>query len=186
MENALHFIYKEINKQCAPQLDVLGKKLNTPPVPFKRLTYDECLALLAKDGIKLKWGDDLSPDAERALCKQFSPVIVTKWPLAIRAFYSMAEPDNPKICRGYDVLLNGVEVLSGAQRQHNYDLLVKEMKHRKMNPKNFEFYLDAFKYGAPPHAGWSFGLERLTMMILDLPNIREAMLWPRDRTRLTP
>ena len=128
MEGALHFIYKEINKFCQPQLDILKKKIEIPKLPFKRLTYTEALSLLAKDNIKLKWGDDLPPEGERALCKHFSPVIVTKWPVDTRAFYSMAEPGNGKICRAYDVLLNGVEVLSGAQRQHNYDLLVAEMK----------------------------------------------------------
>jgi aspartyl-tRNA synthetase len=186
MEGALHHIYLDVNKLCKPQLEVLKKKLDVPKLPFKRLTYTDALSLLAKNGIKIKWGDDLTPEGERTICKHFNPVIITKWPLDARAFYAMAEPGNPKICRGYDALLNGVEILSGAQRQHNYDLLVKEMRRRKMNPKNFSFYLDAFRYGCPPHAGWSFGLERLTMMVLGLPNIREATLWPRDRTRLTP
>jgi aspartyl-tRNA synthetase len=79
-----------------------------------------------------------------------------------------------------------MEAMSGAQRIHDYSELVAQMKKRRMNPDNFKFYLDAFKYGMPPHAGWSFGLERLTMLICGLKNIREATLWPRDRTRLTP
>lgn len=186
MEGALHYIYTEVNKLCKPQLEILRKKLEVPKLPFKRLTYNDALALLAKDGIKIKWGDDLTPEAEKSICKHFSPVIITKWPIDARAFYCMVEPSNTKICRGYDVLLNGTEILSGAQREHDYSRLVKEMKRRKMNPKNFTFYLDAFRFGMPPHAGWSFGLERLTTMILQLPNIRETTLWPRDRTRLTP
>ena len=98
----------------------------------------------------------------------------------------MPEPDNPKICRSYDMLLGGVEVLSGAQRIHKHDELVKTMKKRGMNPDNFKFYLSAFRYGMPPHAGWSFGLERLTAAMLGLKNIREACIFPRDRTRLEP
>ncbi len=186
MQSAIHFIYSQVENQCKPQLEALKRKISVPQMPFKQLTYDRALELLKKDGIKIQWGGDLTPEAERALCKHFNPVIVTKWPTDARAFYAMAEPGNEKICRGYDLLIDGLEISSGAQRQHDYGLLVKEMKRRKMNPKNFEFYLNAFKYGMPPHAGWSFGLERLTQVICGATNIREAMLWPRDRTRLTP
>jgi nondiscriminating aspartyl-tRNA synthetase len=186
MESVIHFIYTEVSRQCKEQLKLLNRNLEIPKLPFKRLTYDNALQLLKKDGIIIKWGDDLTPEGERAICRHFNPVIVTKWPTDVRAFYAMPEPGNEKLCRAYDMLLDGMEVNSGAQRQHNHDLLVKEMKRRKMNPKNFSFYLDAFRYGMPPHAGWSFGLERLTMVICGLKNIREAMLWPRDRTRLTP
>jgi aspartyl-tRNA synthetase len=186
MEGAINFIYDEVEKHCQPQLQALGRELKVPQLPFKQLTYDKAVELLNKEGIKMKWGDDLPPEGERAICKHFSPVIVTKWPTDVRAFYCMTEPENDKVCRGYDLLIDGLEISSGAQRQHSYELLVKEMKRRKMNPKNFEFYLNAFKYGMPPHAGWSFGLERLTQVICGTSNVRESMLWPRDRTRLTP
>lgn len=186
MQGVIHFIYSEVEKHCSEQLKALNRKIVVPKLPIEQITYDKCLKLLENDGIKIKWGDDLTPDAERTICKHFNPVLVTKWPTDIRAFYAMPEPGNEKICRAYDMLIDGLEVNSGAQRQHDYGKLVKEMKRRKMNPKNFEFYLDAFKFGMPPHAGWSFGLERLTMVICGLKNVREAMLWPRDRTRLTP
>ncbi|MCX6815467.1 MAG: aspartate--tRNA(Asn) ligase [Candidatus Aenigmarchaeota archaeon] len=186
IEGAVNFIYKEVVKECKEQLKILGRTLDIPLVPFKQLTYTEALDVLKKDGINIKWGDDIPPEGERALCKNFNPLLVTKWPTDVRAFYSMPEPGNEKICRAYDLLIDGMEISSGAQRIHNYNILVSEMKRRKMNPKNFEFYLNAFKYGMPPHAGWSIGLERLTYIICGLKNIREAMLWPRDRTRLTP
>lgn len=185
-EGVFEYIIKEVKRHCQHQLNALNRDLDVPKLPLKRLTYDECLELLKQDGIRIKWGSDITPEAEKALCKHFDPVIITKWPTDARAFYSMTEPGNEKICRAYDILYEGLEVLSGAQRQHDYALLVKEMQRRKMNPKNFTFYLDAFKYGMPPHAGWSFGLERLTMLICGLKNIREAQLWPRDRTRLAP
>src|SRR3989344_538560 len=183
MKKCIIYIYKAVAKECKQQLEALGIELKVPE-EIKEVTYDEALEILAKEGIKLEWGDDLTPDAEKILGKE--PVIITKWPTDIRAFYSMPEPDNPKICRSYDMLLGGVEVLSGAQRIHKYDDLVNEMKRRGMQPENFKFYLSAFRYGMPPHAGWSFGLERLTAAMLGLKNIREACIFPRDRTRLEP
>jgi len=186
MDGVIQFIFKEVSKQCKVQLKILGRNITVPKIPFRRMTYTEALEILAKDGVRIKWGDDLTPDAEKGLCKHFDPVIITKWPTDIRAFYSMPEEKDRKVCRAYDMLLGGVEISSGAQRIHDYNQLVAEMKRRGMSPKNFSFYLDAFRYGMPPHAGWSFGLERLTMQICGLKNVREAMLWPRDRTRLTP
>ncbi len=186
MEGAVHFIYSQVKKECEKELMLLGRKLDVPALTVKQLTYDDALKLLRKEKISIKWGDDLTPEAQRVICRQFNPVIITKWPTDVRAFYAMPEPGNEKICRGYDMLIDGIEVSSGAQRIHNYDQLVKEMKRRKMNPRNFEFYLNAFRYGMPPHAGWSFGLERLTMILTGMKNIRECVLFPRDRKRLTP
>ncbi len=184
-EGVIHHIYSRIKEECKNELDLLNRKIDVPKLPIKQLTYDEALKLVQKEGVKLEWGSDLTPEAQRAINKHFDPVIVTKWPADIRAFYAMPEPDG-KRCRGYDMLIDGIEICSGAQRIHEYGKLVKEMTRRKMNPKNFEFYLNAFKYGMPPHAGWSIGLERLTMVICGVKNIRECMLFPRDRKRLTP
>lgn len=186
LEGAIHFIYAQVKKECEGELKLIGRELDVPAVPVKQLTYDDALKLVKKEKIEIKWGDDLTPEAQRAICRHFNHVLVTKWPTDVRAFYAMPEPGNEKICRAYDMLIDGIEVCSGAQRQHDYNQLVKEMKRRKMNPKNFGFYLDAFRYGMPPHAGWSFGLERLTMVITGMKNIRECMLFPRDRKRLTP
>jgi aspartyl-tRNA synthetase len=128
----------------------------------------------------------LNAEAERKICEIFNPVIITRWPTASRAFYSMPDPDNPKICRAYDLLLNGLEISSGAQRVHFHEDLVNILKKKGLNPEDFNFYLEPFKYGMPPHGGWSIGLERITMAMLKLPNIREATLFPRTKTRVTP
>ena len=186
LEEVIHYIYSQVSVKCKDQLKALDRHLTVPSVPFKRITYDESLKILAKEGIKVKWGEDIPPEGERALCKHSNPVIVKKWPTDVRAFYSMPEPGNEKICRAFDLLMDGVELVSGAQRVHDYDKLVKELKRRGMNPDNFDFYLNAFKYGMPPHAGWSIGLERITAAICGLKNIREAVIWPRDRKRLEP
>ena len=185
-QEVIHYIYSQVKKECAPQLEALNRTLVVPSLPFKQMTYDEVLKTLKKDGMDIPWGQDLNREAEKAICKHHNPLIVTKYPTDVRAFYSMPEPGNEKVCRGYDMLIDGLEAMSGAQRIHDFSALIKEMKRRKMNPKNFEFYTNAFKTGMPSHAGWSFGLERLTMLICGLNNVREAVLWPRDRTRVTP
>ncbi|MBI2972037.1 MAG: aspartate--tRNA(Asn) ligase [Candidatus Aenigmarchaeota archaeon] len=186
LEGVVHRICEQVKKECAAELELLGVKRPVPKLPIKRLTYDEALRLLEKDGMKLQWGEDLTREAEQVLCKRFDPVIVTKWPTKARAFYSMPEPGNEKICRSYDLLFGGMEIASGAQRIHDKNQLEAEMKKRKMSPKNFEFYVNAFRFGMPPHAGWSIGLERLTMVLTGKRNIREVSLHPRTRTRLTP
>jgi nondiscriminating aspartyl-tRNA synthetase len=111
-------------------------------------------------------------------------VTITHFPTAAKPFYIMPDPQNPQYSLSYDLLFRGVEILSGGQREHNYDQLVKAIKDRGMNPKNFDMYLMAFKYGMPPEGGFSFGLERITMKLLGLSNIREASLFPRDMERV--
>ena len=87
---------------------------------------------------------------------------------------------------GFDAIYKGMEITSGGQRVHLPELLTERLKVKGLNPKDFKSYIDSFRYGAPPHAGWGMGVERLTMMLLELDNIREAVLFPRDRDRLTP
>ncbi|QQG43597.1 MAG: aspartate--tRNA(Asn) ligase [Candidatus Daviesbacteria bacterium] len=133
---------------------------------------------------------DLSPEDEREICrwaleeKNSDFVTITHYPTKKRAFYSMPDPQNPEYSLSYDLLFKGVEILSGSQRIHDLGKLEEVMKERGMDPKNFEMYLQAFKFGMPSHGGFSFGLERMTMQILGLANIREASLFPRDMERI--
>lgn len=96
------------------------------------------------------------------------------------------EKPNAKLSEGFDALYGGIEISSGGQRIHIPDLLIERLKAKKLNPKDFKDYINSFRYGAPPHAGWSIGLERLTQVICNLDNIKEATMFPRDRDRLTP
>ena len=174
---------ENVQKNCAESLEILGAKIQNIDFPIKRITYDDALKELKKNGVSLRWGEDLTPEAEKKLCELYNPVIVTKWPSEIKPFYCMREG---KYCRGFDLLFNGTEISSGAQREHRYEDLVKNMKEKGLKPKDFMFYLDAFRYGMPPHGGWSIGLERITMTLLKLMNIKEASLFPRTRERLMP
>jgi aspartyl-tRNA synthetase len=105
--------------------------------------------------------------------------------MELKAFYAMPNPDG-KTCRAFDLIYNGLEVSSGTQRIHLPSLLINRLKAKGLNPDNFKSYVNAFRYGAPYHAGWSIGLERLTMKITGRENIREATMFPRDRNRITP
>lgn len=111
-------------------------------------------------------------------------VTITHFPTKKRAFYTMPDPQNPELSLSFDILFRGVEISSGSQRIHEYDTLIDAITQRGMNPKNFKLYLQAFEYGMPPEGGFSFGLERITMHILGLANVREASLFPRDMERI--
>lgn len=179
MEECIPYIIKEINKNCKKELKDLDIDLKVPK--FKYLTYNETVKLL-----KVKNGEDLSPEKERELNKRFpnTVVFVHDWPLTLKPFYIM--PKDKKISKGFDAIYNGMEISSGGQRIHLPELVIERLKANKLNPKNFKSYIDSFRHGAPLHSGFSIGLERFTMALLGLSNIREATLYPRDRYRLTP
>ena len=98
----------------------------------------------------------------------------------------MPDPDKPQECFAYDLMFRGLEIASGAQRIHEPELLKKQLAAKGLRPESFENYIDAFRYGAIPHAGWSIGAERITMKLTGRENIRECAMFPRDRHRLTP
>ena len=170
----------EINKR---ELEVLEVKLKIPSVKY--ITFHE-VADIMKKYKKHVGKDDLSGEAEAKLGELYPDTIVFvhDWPLSGKPFYIM--PKGKDLSYGFDAIYQGMEISSGGQRIHIPDLLVERLKAKGLNPKDFKAYIDSFRYGSPPHAGWGVGLERLTMLILGLNNIREAVLFPRDRDRLAP
>ncbi len=151
---------------------------------FPRLTLKEALDIVGGSG------DDMDPEHERAICewskkeKGSDFVFITKFPTRVRAFYTMSDTETDGLSRGFDLLFRGLEINSGAQRIHQYDELVARIKERGLDPEKFTFYLEAFKYGIPPHGGCSTGLERLTARMLELGNVKEASAFPRDMNRI--
>jgi nondiscriminating aspartyl-tRNA synthetase len=135
---------------------------------------------------------DFSPQDERWIGEwaeqEFNTdfVFVTHFPTAKRAFYTMPDPEDPEHSFGFDLIFRGQELVSGAQRIHRYDHLVDAIQSRGLDPAQFSGYLEAFKYGLPPHGGFAIGSERLLMRLVDADNIRETTLFPRDVNRLTP
>jgi aspartyl-tRNA synthetase len=184
LEETIQFIVKKVLEYCKEEIKILGLNLKIPKAKY--LTYEEAIKLLNKNGFKMKSGEDFDPEAERKLCDLFkdSIVFVYEWPINLKPFYIW--PKDKLISGGFDALYGGFEISSGGQRVHIPDVLIKQLKSKKLKPLDFKWYVDSFKYGAPMHSGWSIGLERLTQAICNLNNIREATLFPRDRKRLSP
>ncbi len=155
------------------------------PSEIPVLTLQEALKMLGK-----KEAPDMAPEDEREICewakkeKESDFVFITRFPTKKRAFYTYEDPSEAPYSRGFDLLFRGLEINSGSQRIHDYTVLVARMKERGLDPEKFSFYLQAFKYGLPPHGGSSTGLERFTARMLELSNVKEASTFPRDMTRI--
>jgi len=184
LERGVQFIVKKVLKDCKKELELLKLNLKVPEAKY--LKYSEAIEVLNKNGFNMKNGEDFEPEAERKLCELFPDTIVFtyEWPVSIKPFYIW--PKTEKISGGFDALYGGLEISSGGQRVHVPDVLIGQLKSKGLKPKDFEWYIDAFRYGAPMHSGWSIGLERLSQAIMKVDNIREVTLFPRDRKRLTP
>jgi aspartyl-tRNA synthetase len=188
LEEFLAYCVKQVRESNQEELDKLeGQKLESTQLPLERVTYARAIELLKKNGEEIEFGADFSKTQEKKLLQLIGKeaFFIVGWPIELKAFYAMPNPDG-KTCRAFDLIYKGLEIASGTQRIHLPDLLSKQLEMKGFNPQGFKFYIDAFRYGAPYHAGWSIGLERLTMKITGRENIREATMFPRDRNRITP
>lgn len=189
LEDLIIKIYEYVNRSCSDQLANLEcTDFTVPKAPFTRLPYREAIEIAQRTCSEpIQYGDDISAAAEHAIGDEMgSHYFITDWPTEIRPYYAMPYEDDPSICKAFDLMHPRMELSSGAERVHQYDLLVQQIKKKGLNPESFEFYLRPFRYGMPPHAGWGLGAERLIMTMLGLSNVREAVLFPRDMHRLVP
>ncbi|UCE36260.1 MAG: aspartate--tRNA(Asn) ligase [Thermoplasmata archaeon] len=169
------------------EMRILGADMDIPALPLQRITYSECLDMIKEGGFEMEWGEDFPMEAMKILGEKVPDFFfITKWPTKSKPFYTQPYEDKPEVCRGFDLQYKEKEITSGAQRVHDVELLKKRLEEQGLNPSEFTFYLDAFEYGMPPHAGWGLGAERLTMILTGMQNIRECVLFPRDRKRLVP
>ena len=190
IETVIDHVLTGLRERGKKQLEILGKEINVPARPYPILTYSECLKIVQDGGLPLKEGDDLGTEGEKIVGdvmaeKGCDLYFIAEYPEEAKPFYIM-EKDGTPYSFSFDLDYKGQEISSGGQREHRYDRLVARMEKKGLNPEDFSFYLDAFKYGMPPHGGWGIGIERLLVKMLDLGNIREAILFPRDPARLTP
>ncbi len=192
-EGCIKFILQYLHRHAKAEIETLKGSIVQAPegIPFPRLTFARAQEIyFERTGNDERQEPDLSPAAERELCLWASEtagtdlVFVTDWITAKRPFYAFPNEADPELTNTFDLLCNGTEITSGGQRRHTYESMLEGIRSKEMNPSNFEDYLSIFKYGMPPHGGFGMGLERLTMTLLKLKNIREASLFPSDTKRI--
>ncbi|MCL2032484.1 MAG: aspartate--tRNA(Asn) ligase [Methanomassiliicoccaceae archaeon] len=190
IEEVIDHVLTQLKERGKKHLDILGKDIIVPKRPYPVLTYTECLKTVIGLGLPLKDGDDLGTEGEKLIGDMMAErgndlYFIIEYPEEAKPFYIM-EKEGTDLSFSFDLDYKGQEISSGGQREHRYPELLKRMEKKGLNPEDFGSYLDAFRYGMPPHGGWGMGVDRLVSKILDLPNVREAILFPRDTSRLTP
>ena len=190
-EGFLDYLFKHLNKVCKKELEMY--KIDLPnEVKIPRITLAEAHKILLEEYGKKSPIGNIDAKGEELICKYVKEkygtefVFLTKYPVAKRPMYTMPDDEDPTLTKSFDLIYDGLEITTGGQRINDYEMLKENIIKFGLKPEDFDFYLDTFKYGMPPHGGFAIGLERLTMKILKLSNIREATLVPRDMKRLTP
>jgi len=193
-EQWLHYVLKKVLEKHGPAIkENFGVEVVVPELPFPRISMEESYRLLEAKGYELPEAKgDLDPEGERIVARQIKEqcghefVFVTDYPVSVRPFYHMRHFDRPHLTKSFDLLWKGVEITTGAQREHRYQILANQAEDKAISTKGIEFYLDFFKYGCPPHGGFGFGLTRMLMVLLDAANVREVTYLYRGPNRLTP
>ncbi|HUM70333.1 MAG TPA: aspartate--tRNA(Asn) ligase, partial [Chloroflexota bacterium] len=186
-------IMQELAANYPAELALLGASLPTvlPEIPHIHFAAAQEL-ILKLHGVDVRGEPDLSPQDERWLGEWAQQehgsdfLFVTGYPMGKRPFYTHPDPANPTYSNSFDLLFRGTELITGGQRLHRYQDYLAALTKANLPVEPFESYLEAFRYGMPPHGGFAIGLERLLMQLLGLPNVRLATLFPRDQKRLTP
>ena len=187
LERLVHQVYTSIATRCSRELEILNVNLEVPPLPFKRLTYDEVIGALSREGVEIKWGEDIPTAAEKKLGELYPGYyFLTDWPSATKPFYISPREDDPKYSDSFDMMCGALELASGGTRVHEYSVLLGRLKEQGLDPEGFKDHLAVFRMGLAPHAGWAIGLDRLVMLVTGVENIRECIFYPRDRDRLRP
>ena len=191
-EKMLCFTVQRVLEKRQPELKALERdisKLEKITPPFPRITYDEAVAILQKNSSEIQWGGDFGGGDETIISQQFDkPVMVHRYPTAIKAFYMEPDPQRPEVALCVDVLApEGYgEIIGGGQRMSSYELLVQRLQEHELPREAFEWYLDLRKYGSVPHAGFGMGIERAVTWICGLEHVRETIPFPRMLYRLKP
>ncbi|HUT81860.1 MAG TPA: asparagine--tRNA ligase [Candidatus Bathyarchaeia archaeon] len=191
MEEVISAICENVAKKNKYELEILGRNpedlLKIKP-PFPRLTYNEALELLKKDGMDLPFGNDLGQSEEREIGKHFDkPVLITHYPKDIMAFYKKVDPKNPKVCLNANLLAPEVgEIIDGSEREDDLNKILESLKRQGINPEDVDFYLDTRRYGSVPHSGFGMGISRVVMWICGFDTIKDAIAFPRTMSRVKP
>jgi len=192
MESLVIYITNEVINKCALELNVLERdieKLKCVKKPFPRITYDEAVNILKKNGVDFQYGKDFGGADETIISNQYdSPVMIHRWPVDTKAFYMKRDEDNKDLAKGVDMIApEGYgEIVGGGQREDDIEILIETIRHHDLPLKPFEWYLDLRRYGSVPHSGFGLGLERFVAWICGTKHIRETIPFPRTMARLEP
>ncbi|HOL91423.1 MAG TPA: aspartate--tRNA(Asn) ligase [Clostridiales bacterium] len=190
-EGYINRLFSHLKSACAGELEMFGVSL-PDSVEIPRIPLAEAQRIVFEKYGKRSPASGLDAEGEKLFSDYMRNehgtdfVFLTKYPASKRPMYTMPDPEDPELTQSFDLIYKGLEITTGSQRIHDYEMLRRNIIKFGLDPECFSFYLDSFRYGMPPHGGFAIGLERITMKILDLDNIREAALFPRDIKRLEP
>jgi len=198
LERLVVRVYGKVLAENYSDLQTLNVEHTVPEPPFKRVKYSELIERLQNEGLEvedersgqkrlIEWGDDIPLEGMKLIAERYKSLyFITHWPTSLKPFYIMPLEGDEEISHAFDLNYAEKELASGGQRIHLPDLLRRRLEENGLTPENFTFYLNAFEYGMPPHAGWGLGAERFLMVLTGVKNVREAVLFPRDKKRLVP
>jgi len=191
LEETVKEVIQHVKENAKPYLEKLDVNLETPETPFKRITYEKARELLKEEGKEIPKGKDLDTEAEKMLGdimerEGHELYYIIEYPSEEKPFYIMRKDEEPYYSHSFDLDYKGIEITSGGQREHRPEQLNENIEEQGLNPDDFEYYMNAFKYGMPPHGGAGTGFDRVIQQMLELDNIREAIPFPRDLKRLKP
>ena len=201
-ERMIHRIWSEVAANDQGLLDVVNEyrasrgqesvSVEVPSVPFPRISYCEAIEIVKAGGGEIEWGDDIESHHCDIIAAEYPGFhFIPRWPMSMKPFYIPHKEEEKglsggQLSRGFDLNYGRDEMTSGGQREHRVDVLEQNLRNMGLEPADFTFYTDGFRYGAPPHAGWGLGVARLLMVLTGAGNVREVVLFPRDRSRVTP
>jgi aspartyl/asparaginyl-tRNA synthetase len=191
LEAVIRRIVQRLTTEAVDAFKIINAELPLLPEKIPVLKLKEAQEIIEKEfGGKAIGEPDLEPEHERQMCEWAKKnhnsdfIFITHYPVSKRPFYTYEDERDPGYTKSFDLLFRGLEIATGGQRIHNYEMLVDKLKLKGLNPDQFSFYLQAFKYGMPPHGGSATGLERITARMLEIQNVKEATLFPRDINRI--
>ena len=201
-ERMIHHIWSEVAANDQGLLDVVNEyrarrdqepvSVEVPSVPFPRISYCEAIEIVKAGVGEIEWGDDIESHHCDIIAAEYPGFhFIPRWPMSMKPFYIHHKEEEKglsggQLSRGFDLNYGRDEMTSGGQREHRVDVLEQNLRNMGLEPADFTFYTDGFRYGAPPHAGWGLGVARLLMVLTGSGNVREVVLFPRDRSRVTP
>ena len=192
-EEMLTYAITKVKEKYGEEIKrVFGFDIIVPTLPFPRITMEEAYETLSKLGKNLTFGDDFDAESEKLLTEYYKNqtghefLFVKDYPAEVRAFYHMRYNDRPNVTKSFDLYWKGIEITTGAQREHRYEQLRNQCIEKGLSVENTQFYLDFFRYGCPPHGGLGIGLDRITMLMLNIATIKDSMFIFRGPTRINP